>query len=372
MEYIIEINIMCFCVLIGILYQYKKSRNREMKCLIFSNLIICMLLCILENIGSQILESSGYVKSLELNYFINFAYFVFSSLGMYSWFTYCELSIDTRWIQRKRYRMLAMIPALIIIFLSVLSYKNGWLFSFNANNLYVRGSHFIIHAGVLLLYPLVACIHAIIKSIRTMDYIKKKEYTVLSFFIVVPIFLGIIQFFYSSLPTINPAITLGILYIYGQSRNLRISTDYLTGINNRNSLMIYLSKKIKSNSDKKLFLYMLDIDYFKNINDGYGHIEGDNALTIVANALKNTAASTGCFVSRYGGDEFTIVYDADSVTDAKKLVTILKDNLADLSKDLPYKLALSVGMSENKSNTNIQKLFKQADSELYKVKKARK
>ena len=56
----------------------------------------------------------------------------------------------------------------------------------------------------------------------------------------------------------------------------------------------------------------MDLDYFKKINDKYGHIEGDVAITIVADALKNIVRKTNFFVCRYGGDEFVVICETKS------------------------------------------------------------
>lgn len=80
--------------------------------------------------------------------------------------------------------------------------------------------------------------------------------------------------------------------------------DALTGLYNRASL----EKYIEDNIDKKSFFILaeIDIDYFKEINDTYGHIVGDNVLVEVANALREYAGKDG-IVGRIGGDEFMIV-----------------------------------------------------------------
>lgn len=64
---------------------------------------------------------------------------------------------------------------------------------------------------------------------------------------------------------------------------------------------------------------MIDVDRFKNINDKYGHVEGDLALKIVANALKITSEQLGGFIARYGGDEFCYILSGrDIVPDLVK------------------------------------------------------
>ena len=88
-------------------------------------------------------------------------------------------------------------------------------------------------------------------------------------------------------------------------------TDALTGLPNRYAL----NEKMEHAFDKavrehKMFGFgIVDIDAFKQYNDSYGHAAGDECLISVANTLREIASEYGFFVSRYGGDEFTMIYE---------------------------------------------------------------
>lgn len=376
MKYIIEINIFCLIILSSILMEHKKNGTKSVRNMYFTNCIKCAIICIIENIISQILEFGGFsfCKSwIAFNYFINIISYVAMTLCLYYWFLYSEFKIESKLVKRRRYRCILGLPVFIIFVLSIISLKTGTLFYIDKNNYYHRGDLFFIHSFFIMAYPLFSSIHSIIKARKIKDYIKRKEIILMGVAILFPIGMGLIQFFDSSLPTVNPGITFIILFVNSKTRSLRISNDYLTGINNRNSLMIYLTNKVKNISyGKKLYLCMMDVDYFKSINDGYGHLEGDKALVLVANALKETASSTNAFIARYGGDEFNLVVEADDIEYVKKVIEKLKTNLSDLTTNLPYKLTISVGIGEYLNNDSIQALFKKADEELYKLKKSRK
>ncbi len=85
--------------------------------------------------------------------------------------------------------------------------------------------------------------------------------------------------------------------------------DGLTGIDNRRSFDQFLETEwLRAQREKNnLSLVLMDIDFFKQYNDHYGHIEGDETLKKVAQALKQTIKRPGDFVGRYGGEEFVIV-----------------------------------------------------------------
>lgn len=114
-------------------------------------------------------------------------------------------------------------------------------------------------------------------------------------------------------PIINSmGITLAIFQVYINSMEQMISQDALTQLKNRNELIKYLSDKMKNNDRRKnLYLLMMDADYFKKINDQYGHMEGDNALVCIAEVLREVGVEKEYFVARYGGDEFIVIYEAE-------------------------------------------------------------
>ena len=91
-----------------------------------------------------------------------------------------------------------------------------------------------------------------------------------------------------------------------------------------------------------------DIDSFKNINDFYGHNEGDNALLIVSSALKDFCRRNDCFCGRYGGDEFVIIRVMNINESVLPMLDELKNQVYKKcrSRGLEYRIELSFGCSE--------------------------
>ena len=85
--------------------------------------------------------------------------------------------------------------------------------------------------------------------------------------------------------------------------------DPLTGLANRRALDEQLAKEWRRGMRDRtpLAMLMLDIDHFKAFNDHYGHLEGDKALTLVADTLKACASRVGDLVARFGGEEFSVL-----------------------------------------------------------------
>lgn len=153
--------------------------------------------------------------------------------------------------------------------------------------------------------------------------------------------------------------------------------DALTQLANRRGFDETFEKEWLRASRKNvgLSLLMLDIDYFKNFNDFYGHLKGDEALKKVASILKQQAARCSDYVARYGGEEFAIILPDTSVKDAlviaKKICKTLKGiAIEHQASEVFGVLTVSIGvayLSPNKANSS-RDLVNQADEALYKAK----
>jgi len=138
--------------------------------------------------------------------------------------------------------------------------------------------------------------------------------------------------------------------------------DSLTGIYNRTYLE-YNFEKIYSIFSKKS-VAMLDIDFFKKINDKYGHQVGDKVLKYFAKLIKNTLRKDD-IVIRYGGEEFLIFMPNTSKKEANILLTKIKILLKQ-DKDKPVDFTFSAGIADEVNN--LAEIIKKADERLYKAK----
>jgi diguanylate cyclase (GGDEF)-like protein len=154
--------------------------------------------------------------------------------------------------------------------------------------------------------------------------------------------------------------------------------DGLTGIANRRQFDEKLEEAIRyvDRNDRGLSLLLLDIDYFKQYNDLYGHVKGDEVLKTVARALRKGASRPLDFVARYGGEEFAVLL-LDSSPDeglfvADKLRTCV-ENLNILHNGSEYKhLTTSVGVAHvtagHEALIHSRDLIEDADQCLYMAK----
>lgn len=158
-------------------------------------------------------------------------------------------------------------------------------------------------------------------------------------------------------------------------------TDQLTGLYNRRHFNEVFQLEIKNSirQELKLSFLMLDIDYFKQYNDTYGHQLGDEALISVSSQLKQTLLRYNDFVFRLGGEEFGIVISTDKCEDTiaiaekvRKAIFALKiEHSASKASDV---LSISIGVicvdfaKKENYNYTMDDLYKLADDELYRAK----
>ena len=166
-----------------------------------------------------------------------------------------------------------------------------------------------------------------------------------------------------------------ILFNYMTKSKTLISQDALSGVNNRVSFHKYINNVFINRDHNGAYIIFIDIDKFKEINDTYGHIEGDEAIAIVGKTLKSIAGETNSFVARVGGDEFVVVVN---ILDEKKVETIIKAISYEIEERLifqnkQYEITLSCGYVKVEPNAkNIKELIAKADNKMYVNKRKKK
>lgn len=123
---------------------------------------------------------------------------------------------------------------------------------------------------------------------------------------------------------------------------------------------------------KPLTIALADVDFFKQINDNFGHSAGDKTLKVIAQALKQSLRETD-FIARYGGEEFILLFPETSLDE----LTQPLNNLRERIKRIPFKfkennvpISISVGATEFKQPETPRAAFDRADEALYEAKRA--
>lgn len=159
--------------------------------------------------------------------------------------------------------------------------------------------------------------------------------------------------------------------------NWLANNDALTGLNNRRFLDRQLDQEFRRHRRQSLPLgfALLDIDYFKAYNDGYGHLHGDECLRQVAGALSNGIRRPGEVVARYGGEEFAVVLPHTGRDQLARIGQWLCRQISGLqipheySRGAPH-VTVSVGLVslEQDYPVSVRELIQLADEALYEAK----
>lgn len=167
------------------------------------------------------------------------------------------------------------------------------------------------------------------------------------------------------------------MYIYSSTVNKlenelrqRAERDHLTGLYNRRKMKQLLNDTLIPEQHKSIAIAMLDIDYFKNINDTYGHDAGDEVLKLFSAILKAAKKDRDNFsVCRWGGEEFLALYTYDGSLEAviKEFETIRKtvENTGIRYENQLIHITVTIGLTFYKSGMSRDELLKEVDTLLY-------
>ena len=194
---------------------------------------------------------------------------------------------------------------------------------------------------------------------------------------ITPTFIAtIIQLIFYGVTTIQVGFTLSLLAVFVNRQKNMISLDELTRLNNRRELSQHYQKLLSSGNETELCICVIDVNKFKQINDKYGHIEGDNALKVIASALRNACSVVkgGWFMARYGGDEFIFTGTHKTQSEIDTLCLAIHEELdkENHNSNRPYQISVSFGYGIGVVHTisDITAIMAVADENMYKDKAA--
>lgn len=154
---------------------------------------------------------------------------------------------------------------------------------------------------------------------------------------------------------------------------LEAITDPLTGLQNRQGLAQYFDKVKGKIGEHALFAAIIDIDFFKKVNDKYGHLAGDLILKRLGKLFREELPKPAK-AFRYGGEEFLVIAIADSLQEVVDRANEVREDVAKLrfksakTKERLPQLTVSIGISQWRSPEELSELFGRADQALYQAK----
>ncbi len=371
MGFRIEVDLMCIILMQWILRRLLKEKEEKRSQRPFLFLVYFLVGTCLADIGIAIVEGRAGTVSFILNTVFNALFLILMVCTCYSWFIYTNtftrtkklVTVDNCWGYR--------IPMFILIILTMFSPWSGIIYLISKDtNLAIAG-----YLGFLTF--LIPCFYIVMSAIQLLiAFVYDPETkTVLSvetivMFIALPVASLVWNIFFTGSSTTIPAFSLILAAVCFDVQIGHISTDGLTGLNNKRQYLQFIQNCLNEpQGPLKLYLFMIDLDYFKHINDEYGHSEGDNALIEVAELLKRICSgSQGMFLARYGGDEFVFVIKSrfeEEITNLKTdILKAIKERNDRSSKK--YKLSVSIGYASYRyGEDTLESLTARADEMLY-------
>ncbi len=149
--------------------------------------------------------------------------------------------------------------------------------------------------------------------------------------------------------------------------------DSLTGLLNHAQIQLAAERVfLQAKRKKSLFtIAMIDIDKFKQVNDTYGHLNGDRVIKALAQLLQQRLRVTD-YIGRFGGEEFLLIMADISISDAGNLINSLRKSFSLINfkdKELSFNVTFSAGIAANTDMNTFIEQIKMADEALYKAKK---
>lgn len=274
---------------------------------------------------------------------MNFLYF-FSLCGMCFFAFLCtEETFKRHWLRNKKRVFLCSLPMLFLTVLLFLSQFTGWIFYLDENNRHCRGPLYPVQLLIAGGYLLYASAKSFFLALRSRDYSQRGAFFAIAIFSAPLLIATLFQIFLPQVPLITAGATVSFLLLYLASRTENLKRD------------------------EQLYFLFMDIDAFKEINDTYGHDEGDRVLRLVAVALKDVCAKRKGFCARYGGDEFAMVQVLGSGEDIAGVTAEIHAKLQQVSSAVACTVEVSIGLAVYKGAAveTLQDFIARADKEMY-------
>ncbi len=352
-------NLICLFVFLIAFICFIKNKNLTKREKIFSYILITHILYFFFDACWAIL----FYKVLDLSFsylkIIRIFKYLLVTVASYLWFMYISIYVRADYIDDKKKLCILSIPAnlnlILVIVLGLVSYE-GKLYQ-----------TFII-TFIPFLYMVFVAIFGSLRIISHKALINKKGALFYAWYPMSLVIFALLQIIYENIPILCFGTTFAIIVILIYSLSIKISTDGLTGLYNRNELNRYVYYNVKNSSN--ICVLMFDLDNFKHINDTYGHLEGDKALIATSKILKDSIKDSNAFLARFGGDEFIIICKDFRQNDINAILLKIDEATKKINQvNNDYKIGISSGFAVREENEDFLKTIERADQKLYENKK---
>lgn len=383
MEKILYAQLMIMCILVLVIV-WRNDTYRSRGPLLMSQKVFRILVWV--NIGAMICDviqvlcdGTAYRFSYLVENITIFLYYVLHSLVGYIFTLYVDYELYPDNERFKKRLLYYSAPAVVTEIMTILSFWNGWFFMIDENNSYVRGPLFYVPIAVGLGYTFyILYLLTKYKKENMLDSDAQGElYKRLFVLPILPCLGAVLQALIPGSVWTFPTTTLAILINYTIVQNGYMARDHLTGLYNRSQLENFMNYQLKNlKKGNYFFLILIDMDKFKEINDTFGHVVGDDALINAARLLRGSCKRKADYVARLGGDEFVIIGQCEDVAAVDMIIARMHNVFDKFNKvsRKPYNIQFSAGYItyDGSSHATLDMLISEADHKMYKIKKDKK
>lgn len=350
-------------LLIGTLYlanRQKAEYDRDMRLL--QQMMVTIGIANISDCCVYYLAGSSNIVIKVLVFLSGSGLFLGNVMIGYLWakFIMVHMNIPFSDIRRNIYRTIGLISIVLL----VINIFYPLVFSVSDGR-YQRGFAYIIFL-IFAAFYILDSLYLYVKRVKKNGSLKLFPVHIF----LIPVILGVvIQAFFVEIAITWTSIAISVAGIMTALKNEIIFTDCLTGLYNRMYLE-FIHKRACNKKDCWVSGIMIDLNGFKQINDNYGHAEGDLALCIVADLLRKSFSEYGV-VTRYAGDEFVIMLNTTDDQLIQKIIKSAKKNFVTENEksDKPYQLSASMGYAiTNLSNETIDDFMNRIDEQMYQDK----
>lgn len=376
--YYTEANIFCIIIFAIMFFRDFFNMDRQEKQIKYDRALVSFMLYF----ACDALWASVIAGVLPRNPFtvlsINFGNYVLMAAISYTWLHYAMAVEQVPGRDSRRTRFAIQFPFFIstIAMIALYLWKPGILAD---EKLQLQPVYFLFLIAVPLVYIVASFFYSMRRALTEENPVERQKYMFVGFFPLMVVAGGLLQILVmKETPIFCFCSTILMIVFYINTLEMRIVTDPLTGLNNRGQLIHYTHQNANIRRENRLtFVVMFDINDFKAINDTYGHAEGDRALLIVADALRNVLRnhSTPIFLARLGGDEFILIVHPVEQRDIEPLIEEIREQIASQCRvaGVPYTLSIGIGYSQLLGDGDtFQQCMQRADQRLYTDKASQK
>ncbi|MFH0993285.1 MAG: diguanylate cyclase [bacterium] len=335
-----DVNFIAAAVLgiILLIAAHRLDRSDKLNRAFFITGLIVILQLVIEAATCLVNGMPGaWIRSFDV--FFHVVLFATAPTLTYNWYRLARRMTRPTEKMPKALLILILTPLAINLVMTIVSAFTGIFFSIDMTNVYHRGPLFAISAALTYFYLALALVCIFIDRRKFV----REDIVLMALATVMPIVGGIVQslFYGVLLMWSSVAFSLMILFIYLEQRLVRC--DRLTGAWTRESFDYFIARRMRQDLPEPFAMILFDLDGLKEINDGYGHVEGDLALCACVNAVR-CAIGSDDFIVRLGGDEF-IAYIENGAGNVAMILTKAAAAIDEYNHTAkkPYRLSVSFG-----------------------------